>query len=471
MKPPGFVDPPAGMGLQRYLGQTIDWGDCEPGQDRPEGTRCATIAAPLDHGDPDGQAITLALTRVPATRQPSRGSIFVNPGGPGAGGRELAWRFAHGGLEDYDIVGWDPRGTAGSTPVRCDDGPGLDAFLATDQTPDDEAERTTYLEVSRAFGASCQARSGRLLEHVSTVDTVRDLDLMRQLVGDEKLNYLGYSYGTDVGSRYAHMFPGRVGHVVLDSNINPDPDDRSIIQAQGFDRALEAYADWCVKESCGLGSDRNAVVGAVLGLIDGLDRFPIPVGKRLLTQSLGVTGVILPLYGTAESFPMLTRAVTAAREGKGEYLLSLADSYNNRNRDGSYDPMTGAFYAIRCLDRGDGGVAAEERETQQEAAAAPLMGPRFGADLVCPLWPVAPRPPEPMVRAEGAAQILVIGTTGDSATPYEYAERMARQLASGVLVTRVGEGHAAYGHGNSCIDGAVVDYFHDRVPANGLRCG
>ncbi|GAB3712632.1 alpha/beta hydrolase [Mariniluteicoccus flavus] len=458
------------MGLERYRGQALNWGACDAGERYPAAAQCATVLAPLDHSAPDGQALTLALNRIPATRQPALGTIFVNPGGPGEGGRDLAARFERKGLEQYAIVGWDPRGTGRSTPVACADGKEMDAFLAIDQTPDDPGERTAYIEASRAFGQSCLARSGALLEHVSTIDTVRDLDLLRTLVGDAKLHFLGYSYGTDIGSRYAEMFPDRVGHVVLDSAINPVADDDTIVQAMGFDRALTAFADWCVREKCELGRDRAAVIASVTGLFVALDAKPQLVEDRQLTQALAVTGAILPLYGGEDAFPLLRRAINEARRGKGDLLLRMADLYNGRT-NGRYDARGWAFFAIRCRDDGDAGIAGAEAEVREDAQKAPLFGPHFGADFVCPTWPVAPLPKAPPVRAAGAAPILVVGTTGDSATPYEYAVRMARQLESGRLVTRVGEGHAAYGHGNACVDEAVVSYFTGSAPAQDVRCG
>lgn len=470
VSPPGFVAPPPGQGIHRYLGQRLGWGPCEAAERPAAAATCATVAAPLDHAAPDGQALTLALTRVPATKEPRLGTLFVNPGGPGEGGRALAWRFHRAGLEQYDVVGWDPRGTGRSTPVVCASDAELDAFYALDQTPDDAAERRAYVDASRAYGDACLRGSGRLLAHVATADTVADLDLLRHLVGDERLNFLGYSYGTDLGSRYADTHPDRVGRIVLDSAVNPQIDERAVVQAMGFDRALGAFGDWCVRQRCGLGDDRAAVTRAVTGLLAGLDAHPLPVRDRVLTQSLGTTGVILPLYGTETSFPMLARAVSQARAGNGDPLLRLADSYNGRD-NGHYAARGSAFYAIRCLDRGDGGVASAELRAAEDAGRAPLLGPFLGADLVCPTWPVAPRPKPAPVRAAGAGPILVVGTTGDSATPYEFAMAMARQLERGRLLTRVGEGHGAYGHGNGCVDDAVAAYLLGADPAPDQRCG
>lgn len=463
MKPNGFIDPPAGAGMDRYVHQTPEWTSCG------EGVQCAQVAAPLDYAAPDGQAITLSMLKSPATAQPRLGTIFVNPGGPGEPGKGLARRFARTGLEAYDIIGWDPRGTGDSTPVVCGDNQSIDRYVAMDQSPDDEAERAAYLQATKDFGAGCAEHSGPLLQHVSTMETVRDLELLRVLVNDAQLNYLGYSYGTNIGARYAQMFPDKVGHLVLDSAVSLT-DDTEVIQAQGFDRALGNFADWCVRQKCSLGPNRDAVIGSITALWDKLDSQPLQVGERKVTQSIGVTGVIVNLYGREASWRTLLRAVQAAQTGDGRMLLNLADFYNGREPNGNYDTRMLAFPAIRCLDKADFGVAGADRKLREDITKAPITARYFGPDYLCPTWPVppAPRPETPV--AKGAKPILVIGTTGDSATPYEYAQTMARQLESGILVTYQGEGHGAYGGKSACVDQTVVKYFTAEPPTGDLTC-
>ncbi|MGD7788813.1 alpha/beta hydrolase [Propionibacteriaceae bacterium Y1700] len=463
VEPEGFREPPPGIGLERYLGQEVDWTSCQGG------TECAEIAVPLDHADPDGQAITLALRRA-RTSGTSRGTIFVNPGGPGGSGWSMVGQYA-GGLFGYDVIGWDPRGVGRSTPVQCQNGADLDAYYDLDSTPDDVAEEKAMDEGNRAFAESCLAGSGRLLEHVSTVETVTDLDLMRQLVGDEKLHYLGYSYGTEIGAVYAQLFGQNVGHLVLDSAVNITDDD-SVIQSQGFDRALGNFAEWCAAGNCSLGDDRSAVINSVTELWADLEAEPLPVGRRQLTQSLAVLGTLVPLYQDEGAWPYLAQALEAARAGDGEMLLGFADSYNERGSDGRYGQMLYGFNAVRCLDEADDGVEGAKRQAAEDAKKSPIFGANSGADLVCPMWPVAAREPVGKITGpEVTEPILVIGTTGDSATPYEYAQSMASQLRTGVLLTFEGEGHGAFGGGNACLDGAVRDYFvNDRPPPEGTRC-
>lgn len=464
MRVDGITSAPPGRGPERYRQQPLTWAPCGG----PE-QRCARVLAPLDWSDPDGAALTLFLLRVPATREPRLGTIFVNPGGPGEGGSGLAARFQREGLEQFDIVGWDPRGTGRSTPIRCATGDDMDAFLEVDVSPDDEAERRRVITASERFGQFCLENSGRLLENISTLDTVADLELLRALVGEEKLNFFGYSYGTDIGSRYAHTHPDRVGRIALDGAVNVT-DSEDVIQAVGFDRALEAFADWCAAQQCSLGGDRDEVLRAVTDLFDRMDQRPLPVGDRQLTQSLAVTGVVVALYGTEPEWRLLQNAVQRARGGDGGLLLQMADFYNARDDSGDYDTRLTAFNAIRCLDEADHGIAGAERRAEVQTEKAPVLGPYFGPDYVCPTWPVRPAPkPEPVVAA-GAPPILVIGSTGDSATPYEFARTMARQLDSGVLLTHDGPGHGAYGGRSDCIDEAVVRYFTQEPSTDDETC-
>lgn len=471
VRPRGITEPPPGLGLPRYTDQPLNWRICGSLQ-------CAEVKAPLDYANPDGPALTLAMTLRRATSQPRLGTLFINPGGPGGSGQELVPYFRSAGLERYDIVGWDPRGAGGSTPVQCFQGPDVDALTEIDFSPDDNAEKQALIVMSRSFGRSCLERSGELLRHVSTVETVRDLDLLRQLVKDPKLVYLGYSYGTRIGATYAELYPDRVGKLVLDSAINIT-EDRSVIQAQGFDLALNNFANWCVAERCSQGGDVETVLQAVTDLFDRTDVQPIstelaPGGDaepRKLTQSEAVLGVVVALYGGERSFAPLARALEEAQQGDGSALQLLSDSYNGRNPDGRYDEKLFAFPAVSCLDRPDTGLAGAEQDWRTAQKKAPIFGKYLGPVVQCPVWPVPAVPKSEPITAPGAAPIVVIGTTGDSATPYEYAVSMAQQLESGVLVTFEGLGHAAYGGNSACIDDLVVAYLVEGVvPADKTVC-
>jgi pimeloyl-ACP methyl ester carboxylesterase len=465
VKPAGFSKPPPGAGLARYERQRLDWKACG------HGFSCTTMLVPLDYADPDGTALTLAVAKRPATNAKKLGSLIINPGGPGGSGVNYVGGFDAAGLERYDIIGWDPRGVGSSTPVTCFGRADLDRYLSMDSSPDDASEWQARIDEQIKFGQSCLRRSGVLLEHISTMETVRDLDLLRGLVGDSKINYLGSSYGTRIGALYAEMFPQRVGRMVLDGAVNINSKSK-IDQIDGFERALHHFAAWCADEDCRLGAQRDDVLAKIKEFLDRLDQQPLAVdGGRTLSQQQGVEAVMYAMYGGMNSWPGLRDALTAAifdEDGGG--MLQLADAADRRNRDGSYGQLMFAFPAIRCLDSQDNSVRAAAKKLAEDAKEAPILGQLNGPDLACPLWPVKPAPKQPKIDGNGAPPIMVIGTTGDPATPYEYAKSMADELSSAVLVTLDGEGHLAYGQ-SRCVKALVDAYLvRDQVPRDGTRC-
>jgi pimeloyl-ACP methyl ester carboxylesterase len=461
---PGIIDPPAGSGVSRYTSQKPRWTSCA------RRVECATVAAPLDWSAPDGRALTLVAGRIRATASPRLGSLFINPGGPGGSGLGLLSGFPTEGLEHWDLVSWDPRGVGRSTPVRCSSDAGLDSLYAMDSSPDDDAEAAALNTAVEGFGRDCLAGSGMLLEHISTADTVRDLDLLRGLVGDARLHYLGFSYGTQIGAQYADTFPEHTGAMVLDGAVDLDDDSR-VDQIQGFERALGHFATWCATQHCALGADRAAVLARIKGLLSELDAHPLPAAAgRPLTQQLGLSGVLTPLYDGTSGWPRLSEALDQALRGQGAGLLALADAGNERGRDGHYGSIASAFPAIRCRDSQAESVAAADRRAASLVPKAPVLGPFNGPDVFCPLWPVAPAPKVGRLHRVGDRPVVVVGTTGDPATPYEYAVDMARELDSAVLVTYEGEGHTAYGT-STCVRRLVQAYLDDgRVPEKGVRC-
>ena len=400
---------------------------------------------PLDYEKPNGDAISLAVARRVSTATRRLGTLFINPGGPGGSGVEYVTYFNNAQLADYDVVGWDPRGVGASTPVSCFGADDLDRLYAMDASPDDRGELLARIDAVQEFGRSCLERSGRLLEHISTVETVRDLDLLRGLVGDSKINYFGSSYGTRIGALYAELYPARVGRMILDGSVDISPKP-PITQTEGFERALGHFAAWCANENCRLGDSRDEVLLTIRGFLEGLDQNPMPLANgRVLTQQLGVEGVIYSMYGGERTWRPLADALAAAVvNGKPAALMVLADRSNRRFADGSYGQLNYSFQAVRCLDSQDDSVREAQERYTEVSADAPVIGAVGGPDFTCALWPVPSAPKQPTIDGEGAPPIVVIGTTGDPATPYEYAENMADQLASGVLVTFNGEGHLAY---------------------------
>ncbi|MFD9287223.1 alpha/beta hydrolase [Streptomyces sp. NPDC060030] len=465
--------------LQPYYGQKLRWRDCGV-----EGFQCATMKAPLDYAEPDGGDIGLAVSRKKATGPGKRiGSLLVNPGGPGGSAVGYLQGYAAIGypapvLARYDTVAIDPRGVARSEPVRCLTGKEMDTYTRVDQTPDDRSEITALDTSFRKFADGCEKRSGKILPHVSTVETARDMDILRSLLGDEKLHYVGASYGTFLGATYADLFPARVGRLVLDGAMDPSLPaiDINRDQTAGFEAAFQSFAADCVKkDDCPLGTTSTANAATELKkLFAELDSEPVPTGEtRRLTESLATTGVIAAMYDES-AWPQLREAVAGAQRGDGSGLLALADSYYERDPSGTYQNLMFANAAVNCLDLAPAftGPEAVEKALPEFEKASPVFGRGFAwAALNCASWPVDPTGTPHRTEAEGAAPIVVVGTTRDPATPYKWAEALADQLSSGTLLTYEGDGHTAYGRGSDCIDTAINTYLLDGTPPrNGKKC-
>ncbi|MFZ3559683.1 alpha/beta hydrolase [Streptomyces sp. BH055] len=474
---PGDGDSPA---LPSSLtDQRLDWGRCRahagspaPGSD----WQCATLKAPLDYAEPTGPTIDLALIRTKARGDRSEriGSLLFNFGGPGGSGVDLLPAFApqYSKLrERYDLVSFDPRGVSASRGLRCRSDKELRAAESVDLTPDTKAEETAYLRDAVAFGKGCGKQAGALLAHVSTTEAARDMDLMRGALGDKKLHYMGVSYGTELGGIYAHLFPGKVGRLTLDAVVDPTAGriEQAENQARGFQRALENYFR-------SRGKDPEEGAREVAALLKKLDGKPLSVpGGRELNESLATTGIAVTLY-SKNSWLALTRALRDTERGDGSTLLALADSYNDRDASGRYGTASHSQRAISCLDDK---VRPTVRETKERLAKfreiSPVFGSYMGWDTAgwCRDWPVPGQWDDPDVSARGAAPVLVVGNTGDPATPYEGARRMADELGKGVGVelTWKGEGHGAYGSGSACVDSAVDAYLLEgRIPRDGKVC-
>jgi pimeloyl-ACP methyl ester carboxylesterase len=463
--------------LRPYYAQTIEWASCE--NDRFD---CATVDAPRDWADPGAGDIELAIIRQRATGGEAIGSLLVNPGGPGVSGYDYV-RDAIGVLapqelqERYDVVAFDPRGVARSTPVECvGSAAEMDAFLY--DIPDGERGSAEWDDASvaqaEAFADGCAERSGDLLPFVSTADTARDLDLLRGVLGDELLHYLGYSWGTALGATYAGLFPERVGRMVLDGAMDPSLPGSAVgaEQAIGFERSLNEFLADCAQwDDCPYSGSVDDMGADLAALLARLDRSPIPgPDGRMLGADTLLLGIIQSLYAQG-SWPFLRGMLAQVEDGDAASAFTAADSYNRRVGGQYQDNSTEAFTAYNCMD-----YPAESAEAQQELVArveaeAPVTAPYwFGAD-VCEFWPAEPTGVREPITADGAAPILVIGTTGDPATPYDWAVSLADQLTSGVLLTRVGEGHTGYTEGNPCVD-AVVDAYllEGTVPDGDVVC-
>ncbi|HEY9289913.1 MAG TPA: alpha/beta hydrolase [Microlunatus sp.] len=470
VRPKGMQDPPQGSGLERYASQSVVWEDC--GTKNIPSKQCATVLVPLDYDHPNGPAITLAMARRLPTSNVTKGVLFINPGGPGGSGVDFVDSFEPHGLEkSYDIVGWDPRGVGKSTPVECLDSEQMEDYTAADYSPDNPAEVAELTALNTAFGRACLAKSGKLLKHISTADTVQDLDLLRQLLGQKQLNYFGSSYGTSIGAMYATRYPDKVGRMVLDGATNIGGGSE-VSQTYGFDRTMGNFADWCAEQKCRLGSTKAEVLGSVTGLLQRLDQHPIPGGRRDLTQALATSGLIYALYFPASSWPVLLSGLQEAIfDDDGANLLKWADEYNQRNAAGHFGQFNAAFPAIRCVDITDEGVRGAMHEWRQVEQRAPTIGPFMGPDLGCPTWPVKSTDDlSAKINYSAQPPVLILGTTGDPATPYEYAEHMHQSLKSSRLITLKANGHLAYDQ-SSCVQKKVLGYLvDDQVPSSDSTC-
>ncbi|MFE8924380.1 alpha/beta hydrolase [Streptomyces rochei] len=470
--------------LTQYYEQKLKWRDCGV-----PGFQCATMKAPLDYAKPSEGDVRLAVARKKATGPGERlGSLLVNPGGPGGSAIGYLQQYAGIGYPEevrarYDMVAVDPRGVARSEPIECLDGREMDAYTQTDVTPDDQGETDELVGAYQKFAEGCGADAPKLLRHVSTVEAARDMDILRAVLGDEKLTYVGASYGTFLGATYAGLFPDRAGRLVLDGAMDPSLPARrlNLEQTAGFETAFQSFAKDCVKQpDCPLG-DKNTTpdqVGKNLkAFFDDLDAEPIPTGDadgRRLTESLATTGVIAAMYDEGAWQQLRESLTSAIKERDGAGLLVLSDSYYEREADGGYSNLMFANASVNCLDLPAAFSTPDEvREALPEfEKASPVFGEGLAwSSLNCAYWPVEPTGEPHRIEAAGATPIVVVGTTRDPATPYRWAEALAGQLSSGRLLTYEGDGHTAYGRGSACIDSAINTYLlRGTAPEDGTRC-
>lgn len=466
---------PTTNALLAFQKQPIDWSDCGGGNE------CADMKVPLDYQKPEGRTILLSLLRNPASGPGKKlGAIVVNPGGPGGSGINYAASesvFSAKVSSRYDVVGFDPRGVGKSAPVRCLTPREADKFYAFDGSPDSDAEATASFLLGKRFANLCTRSDGDLLPYLGTRESAQDLEVLRGVLRQQRLNYLGKSYGTFLGTEYARQFPDKVGRLVLDGAIDPalNADDYARGQALGFQRALDAFAADCVRRSgCPLGRDVNTGQDTLNAYLDRLDREPQQVGDRQLTQALGTLGVLASFYSKS-SWATLRGALTKAFAGDGSELLRLADFYSDREPSGKYSNNgLDAFYSISCMDRADSKSVSATRafgDTLTEEVSQTFGAYIAWGNTPCQSWNVPPTLTPAAASAPGSNPIIVIGTTRDPATPYEWSVGLAKQLESGTLITYDGDGHTAYGYGSACVNDAVDRfYLTGKPPTSDLSC-
>ena len=379
----------------------------------------------------------------------------------------------------YDVVGFDPRGVGRSAPLDCVSDRQLDDFMGADQTPDDSAEEQALLEQARILAEGCEAKNPTLLPHLSTADSAKDMDVLRAALGDSQLNYLGKSYGTFLGSTYAGLFPKRVGRFVLDGVVPPDLTNAELSegQARGFELATRTYVADCVAQGdCPIGSSVEDGMQWIRDFLRQVDRNPIPSGDPTaprLTEAWASWGLGQAMYDQS-SWGALTDALREARAGNGAGLMAFANDYAGRRPGGAYTSnIMEVLPAVNCLDRPESPeLAVYQNYAKEFTEEAPTWGETLAwGGLPCGVWPAKTGSGPHTISAEGSAPIVVVGTTRDPATIYEWSKRLKDQLSNAVLVSYDGDGHTAYGRSNECVDTAIdAFYVQGRVPKDGLTC-
>jgi pimeloyl-ACP methyl ester carboxylesterase len=487
--------------LDTYYAQRVDWTPCS------KGLQCATLKVPIDWQHVSTQSINLALIEHPAKGTP-RGTLVFNPGGPGSSGVEFVKDGVDAAVDstierDYNVVGFDSRGVGESNGVKCYDDKGTDAYLYDiDPAPIGSAAWiATEKAKARDLAAACEAGTGPVLGHIDTVNAAADMDVIRAALGEKKLNYLGYSYGTYLGTVYAGLYPKNVGRMVLDGADDPwgddfqpsdgtdtsnqysvDPkDDGLVAQAVGFENDFDDYLQSClsnVSSTVGdlrcpfLTSEKNAQ-SQVEGYLAAVGKHPLvnKDGRKLGTMTLALA-IEDSLYDPTD-WPDLTRMWTHIEDGNPDIAFEFADDYNQRNSNGTYDADEWSNLAINCLEYGPAvDLKYDQREATELKKVAPILGLTYAySDLACSGWKYGPSPFPNPIHAPGIGAILVLGTTGDPATPYADAQALARQIDNAHLITLHDDGHTAYDRGYFCVDDAVDAYLlHGTVPSSDPDC-
>lgn len=477
------------QGLDVFYDQTISWLECE---DAPSSSdRCGTVRVPVDYLDPRGATVDIALRKVPAGNpQARKGTLFINPGGPGASGLDFAKDardfFSDDVRKVWDVVGFDPRGVGESGGFSCLRGRDLDAMYAADPTPDTNAEQAAAVSSRAARLQGCLSRGGALARNMGSEQVARDLDIMREAVGDTHLNYFGVSYGTLIGALYGAQFPDRIGLMVIDSAVSPDyvptesasqddVDQWASDEAESVEEGLDAFLQDCVDGGeCPLGDDVDAARTKLLAFLDGLDRKPLPSdaeGIPLLTEGWAVTALDAVLV-YKDSWGDVDDALHAALDkGDGTDLVWAAMNSVSREDDGSY---VGGFEAshlpIHCADWPL--EASDEMQPSRSVLAAhPVYAHLYGVQTdSCKGW-VGTQRTNLILTVDAASPVLVLANQRDLTTPPDGTREMARGIFGSRFVLVDADGHGVYANDNDCADSIVDDYLvRGLAPRNGETC-
>jgi len=466
--------------LTKYQNQELKWRDCYGNY------QCSNLLVPIDYSDLSVGAFSLALLRFQALDPDRRiGSLVVNPGGPGSSGVDYAYNAEYivspEIRERFDIVGFDPRGVGESAAIKCLNDDEIDESFAADPKPDDTAEFALYVSDARDYFAKCAENTKHLISY-STLNSARDLEILRSALGDQKLNFLGKSYGTYLGTLYAELFPEKVGRFVLDGAVNPESNNRETMlgQAVGFDLALDAFIADCLKDrTCPLTGDLQSSRNQIIELLGRTAISPLESkSDRKVTEGLVLIGIASALYESESGWPVLRNAIKEAISGTGDSFLELADIYSGRQEDGRYlSNENDALQVIDCLDQKEiETVVAYRKGVAEFSEQAPVFGPYLAlAGLACRYFPDLNNNLNKVENVEiekiSTNPILIIGTTRDPATPYKWAQSLTKIFAGSLLITLDGDGHTGHGRGSKCVDSAVDRYLlTGTTPKSALFC-
>ncbi len=458
--------------LQDFQSQPIKWRTCF------DTLKCTDVLVPIDYTNIKLGTFKIAVLKHEASNKEDRiGSMFVNPGGPGASGVEYAYDAEYVVSPEllalYDVVGFDPRGVGRSAPIRCLTDDETDANYASDSKPDNAQEFDSLVKESQDYVEKCE-KNTKNLNAYSTENAARDMDVIRAVLGDAKLNYLGKSYGTYLGTIYAQLFPDNVGRLVLDGAIDPHatPLEQSLIQAIGFDNALDAFIKDCLQiKTCPL--PKNVTKQYFIDLFNSVAKKPLTThSKRIATESLVILGTASALYDNEAGWPMLRVALKQAKTGNGYMFLSLADAYTGRQLNGAYPTNEAdSGLVIDCLDWNDSRSNEQiQKDSEQFKVQAPVFGPYLSYSGIACKYFKGIKPPIKINQIE-AAPIIVIGTLRDPATPYSWALALHKLITNSLLITFDGDGHTGHGRGSTCVDKTVDTYFiTGKIPATDQKC-
>jgi pimeloyl-ACP methyl ester carboxylesterase len=458
-----------------FVVNPIVWTACD-GSTNSE-VECGNIEVPFDYADPEQGSFVLYVKKHNAASPADRiGSMMVNPGGPGFGGSSLAddaeYYFSQDLIDRFDIIAWDPRGTGESTPaVNCVDT--FDEYFGLDSPPETPEEKQALIDASQAFNDKCAENSGTILPFISTKASAQDINSLRLALGEEKVSFFGFSYGSELGTTWATMFPESVRAIVVDGAVDPNASSiqEGMAQAKGFEGQLATFLKQCSERTTCEFHNNGDAEAAFDKLVLDIDAKPLEVSKdrTLVTQGVLFTAVAQAMYSDYY-WPQLSEALSAAQGGDGQGILQLYDDYYQRKDDGTYGNELEAFLAISCLDD-PGATSTEEVDSHIEdfIAAAPRLGGNFAYGYSCALWPVK-QAAKVTITGKGAGPIVVVGTTGDAATPLSSTRKMAQGLEQGILIVVDANQHTGYG-ANSCVVKAVDEYLIKlTVPANETTC-